>query len=66
MTMEFADPTNIFLVGRAGDLISLLLPPAPRQAMSRRDALLLAAWLVVLTDPAEGDFERALDAVLAT
>ena len=66
MTMEFTDPENEFLVGRAGDRIALLRPPLMGQAMSRRDALLLAAWLVVLTDPAEGDFERALDAVMAT
>jgi hypothetical protein len=64
--MEFPDSANRYLVGRAADRIALLDPPVRGQSMSRSEALLLAAWLVVLVDPVEGDFERALDAVLAT
>jgi hypothetical protein len=64
--MEFHDPANRYRVGRAGDLVALMRPPYAGDVMSREEALLLAAWLIVMVDPAEGDFEAALDTVLAT
>ncbi len=64
--MEFPDPANHWLVGRRADRIALMRPPSAGEAMFREEALLLAAWLIVMVDPAEGEFEAALNAALAT
>jgi hypothetical protein len=54
------------MVGAAGDALVLLRPPSAGEAISKADALVLAAWLVALADPIGGGFDRALEAVLST
>jgi hypothetical protein len=52
---------NKFLVGIQGDRISIMNPP--RANIPKSEALLLAAWLVVLAEDHDGDFECILEAV---
>lgn len=55
------DTTNKYMVSALGDRLLILNPP--KNTISKDDALLLAAWLVVLADPAEEEFEAVLFAV---
>jgi hypothetical protein len=59
------DTGNLFLVGVRGDgMVSIGLigcAPFPKSA-----ALNLAAWLVVLTDPEQKEFQRMLEAIKNT
>lgn len=54
---------NKHFVAVAGDQLTMLNPPRPREALSREDALLLAAWLVALAETKEGQFQALLTAV---
>ena len=56
---------NKWLVGEQGDMIVMGLP-AMAARMSKDDALLLAAWLVVLASEDPAEFEPVLNAVLST
>jgi len=56
---------NKWLVGVQGDMIVMGLP-AMAARMSKDDALLLAAWLVVLASEDPAEFEPVLNAVLST
>lgn len=61
---EVVDTFNKFGVGmQAGD-IAMLNPP-PRR-ITRQDALLLAAYLVCMADPAGDQFPKVLEAVQST
>lgn len=44
--------------------IAIMIPP--RGDMTKRDALVLAAWLVSLADPIGDEFQKVLDAVQST
>jgi len=57
------DPVNRHCVAMNGDKVVMVLPPSG--PMTKREALLLAAWLVALAD-SNGEFERCRAAVLAT
>lgn len=56
---------NTQMVGCQGDHIVIL---APKTRMTKAEALLHAAWIVVLADDGEesGQFEQVLDAVMST
>ena len=58
------DASNIFCVGAQGDQILVLNPP--RRPMSKEEALMFAAWLVVLTFASDDEFKKYLDAVRST
>ena len=60
--MDVGDLGNPFLVVARADG-SLLIGNAPRTVISRDEALLLAAWLVVMADPAGDRFGPVLKAV---
>lgn len=55
------DTSNKFKVVAVGDRIGTL-EPIP-QSMSREDALLLAAWIVLLADPDGEHFQMVLGSV---
>jgi hypothetical protein len=58
------DLSNKFLVSGSpsGETVHIQRwPPGP---MPKADALLLAAWIVALADPAEAQFSEILDGVL--
>lgn len=57
--------TNDFFVSAQGSGILLLRPPAPGQAMTREQALLLAAWIVALSGGLEA-LRPVLEAVEST
>lgn len=63
LNAEPIDPVNRCCVSVCNERIVMILPP--RESMSKREALVLAAWLVALADE-NGEFERCLAAVLAT
>jgi hypothetical protein len=59
------DTTNKFLVSGTGRGIVIMNPP--RKEISHEDALLLAAYLVSMSDPYSGmKFEDVLNAVQST
>jgi hypothetical protein len=54
---------NEFLVGIvAGDIMIL----RPKQRMTKKEALNLAAWIVALADPSGERWDKVLEAVLET
>ena len=57
------DTLNKWGVGARGENIVLL---AFQRELTKRDALLLAAWLVALAEDRPGEFGMILNAVLAT
>lgn len=57
------DTTNKHLVGVLGDKVIVMKPPT--QPLAREDAMLLAAWLVALSDH-DNEFQKYLDAVRNT
>lgn len=64
--MSEIDTLNRFGVATTGaGLTAILMPPLPRQVLTRDEALCLAAWLVTLADPAGAEFVRVLQAVRA-
>lgn len=63
MSDETINTTNKFMVGAQGDQI--LITMLPRGPIGKEDALVLAAWLVVLADR-EGRFQKVLAAVQNT
>lgn len=56
---EEIDTSNKFMVGVQGDNIVIMLPPPGR--ITKRDALVFAAWIATLAD----DDGLSFDAVLA-
>lgn len=63
MADETIDTANKFIVGGRGDQVLITMPP--RGPISKSDALVLAAWLVVLADT-DGKFQKVLAAVQNT
>lgn len=59
------DTTNKFIVAAQGDAIRVMRPHMAT-AMSKDDALNLAAWLVALADPGGERFAQVLVAVCGT
>ncbi len=55
------DTHNKFMVGVRGDQIVIMLPPMG--AISKPDALMLAAWIVALSTNDEDQFAEYLAAV---
>lgn len=55
---------NKQLVGSRGDMVVVLNPP--RGPLSKDDALMFAAWLVVLAGKSLDEFREAFDAVCNT
>lgn len=60
------DTTNWHLVTVAGHEESIVIQRPPVRPMSKRDALLFAAWIVAVAEEQEGEFEEILNAVKAT
>lgn len=58
------DPANTCMVSARGELVVLLRPP--RAAMTRAQALTLAAWLVAVAEDPSHEFQAYLEAVLGT
>lgn len=58
---EAIDTSNKFMVGVQGDNIVIMLPPRGR--ISKRDALVFAAWIATLADDDGLNFDAALAAV---
>lgn len=58
---EAIDTMNKFMVGVQGDSIVMLRPP--RGAISKKDALVFAAWIATLADDDGLSFDAALKAV---
>lgn len=56
--------TNDFLVGTGGDGVTVIFPISGR--IPKDKALRLAAWIVALAEPDEGEFEKVLDAIRNT
>lgn len=56
------DTTNWHLVTELADETILVQRP-PRGALTKGDALLFAAWLVMLAEDEKGQFEDVLEAV---
>lgn len=64
MNDEAIDTSNKFAVGvQVAGGIMIMLPPAG--PISKKDALIFAAWLVTMADE-KGEFQRVLEAVMAT
>ena len=63
--MSKIDTTNRYLVAAKADG-SVVIMFQPLRAMSKNDALLLAAWLVAIADPLGDDFKAVLEAVQST
>lgn len=61
--MEDIDVTNEQLVCVNGIAIAVL---NPSMVMTKEQALVHAAWLVVLAEEKEGEFEKVLEAVKNT
>ncbi len=62
-----ADTTNKFMVsGTIGDEATVLVLRPPTRALSREEALVFAAWIVVMTHAQASEFERILVEVEAT
>lgn len=59
--MSEIDITNKFCVGVIGTRVSILMPPTG--GLIKQDALLLAAYLVSLSNASEAEFKEVLDAV---
>jgi hypothetical protein len=57
------DTFNKFMVGMRGNTVVVM---RPTNAMSRMEALVFAAYLVTLADPAGDQFAAVLDAVQST
>ena len=59
---QFSDTANIFLVATdaAGERV-VLCPTGG--AVSRAEALNMAAWIVALVDPEQKDFKRLLETI---
>jgi hypothetical protein len=55
------DASNVFLLGVRGDYVNVGLPP--RGEMTKKQALLLAAWLVVISGDDMTAFAKVLNAV---
>jgi len=56
------DTTNKFMVaGGPNNLIAMLNPPAPRQAMTSDEALVLAAYLVAISQHEPSDLNEVLE-----
>lgn len=55
------DTINKHLVGMRGETITILYPP--HRPMSKAEALVLAAYLVVMADDGDGLWERTMAAV---
>lgn len=67
--MEDFDASNKFLVGGTADepsQVCILAPPAPRQLISKHDALNLACWLLVISGATQFEVAAALTAVEST
>lgn len=65
--LTFDDVTNEHIVGSTifGDgSISIIRPPAG--PITRKQALVFAAWIVTLAERNPGEFKRALEAVQST
>lgn len=59
---KMIDPMNKFMVGARGNGIIISLPP--RGPITPNDALLLAAWLVLIAEPdADNTFTEVTEAV---
>lgn len=60
--MKPIDTTNKFLVASTiNNIVSLLNPPAPRQALTSDEALVLAAYLVALSGHEPDDLYPILE-----
>ncbi len=57
------DVPNDQFVGMAGDHVIVM---RPKQRMTKREALVHAAWLVALAEDEPGEFARILEAVRNT
>lgn len=57
------DTANKFMVGVQGNNIVIMMPPPGR--ISKRDALVFAAWIATLADDDGLGFDAALEAVQA-
>lgn len=58
---EAIDTSNKFMVGVQGNSIVIMMPPPGR--ISKRDALVFAAWIATLADDDGLSFDAALKAV---
>jgi hypothetical protein len=58
---------NKFMVSINGDNIIFMEPPKPYQIIPRKEALMMAAWIVALADNSEDNeaFDKTLTAVLS-
>jgi hypothetical protein len=63
MEQENIVTSNDQMVGAQGDMIIVM---APRGRMTREEALRHAAWLIVVSEEKEGQFDRVLKAVQST
>ena len=64
--LQFLDTSNEFAVTAHPTLQSVMIIQSPCGAMTRGEALNLAAWIVALVDPGAKDFNRLLKAILNT
>lgn len=63
---EQNDTMNIFGVGRSGQSgLDIKFAYPPSRLFSSKDALNMAAWLVVMAESEEGEFDKLLEAVKA-
>lgn len=60
------DTFNKYLVSVKGECLLMLRPPQLGEALTKSEALLLAAYLVALADPEDAEFPRMLKAVRET
>jgi hypothetical protein len=54
------DTSNQFAVGARGEYVVILRPPNTWAALSKAEAINLAAWLAVLADPDGKEFARVI------
>jgi hypothetical protein len=55
------DITNKFMVsGTIGDESSVLILRPPQRSLTKEEALVFAAWIVVMAHPLAGEFEAIL------
>jgi hypothetical protein len=64
MTEDILNKFGVSLVST--NAIALLNPPQAFQVLSKKEALMLAAWLVALADPQENQFNTIFEKVMNT
>jgi hypothetical protein len=58
------DTVNKFMVsGTIGEEATVLILRPPNRSLTREEALVFAAWIVVMTHPRQYEFKRILEAV---